>query len=512
MFLVISAIISAFISFRYGLKIKFGPIDDHEIFRFLGSKQEIKLLDIPNILWSKTEIGTWGKTARYRPSYYTIRVLETKIFGANPTLWYGLRLISVALVSYVLTSVALQLAGLKRKPLIAACGVISILTVLSLNSWTEVILRLGPSEFYLVVGYALFLYFLLLNIQKPSFSLYLALFVSLIVVVGSKENGIALLLPFLLLTVYLLQQKVLSRSTASILGFLAVVYSAFVFLGPLIFIKTSGADVYGNKRSISESMKLGLDYIKSSEFQKLFSLVLVILLCTLLQRNHEGESPKFAALVPLISGFFVLQIILEQIFYKGNFGEPRYALITEISKTLLYLIAIFSALGLITDILSKRRLRAVSVSLTLILLSFPATYSNYKTSISNNQKIALSKVESTRTYQEKIESIVQAIDNRSSENVVIQMNNIWDYEPAYAIIKYLQYYSKGSNFYLNLQIPPVQPGLETILLAQLSDYQLNGSEVWNVKPRPTELGSNNFCITFNGAAGVLGVCQTTFGA
>ena len=148
----------------------------------------------------------------------------------------------------------------------------------------------------------------------------------------------------------------------------------------------------------------------------------------------------------------------------------------------------------------------------MLLLSFPATYSNFKTSATGNQKTALSKAESTSEYQEKIKSIVQALVKRSSENVVIQMNNIWDYEPAYAIIQYLQYYGRGANFFLNLQIPPVPPGLETTLLAQLSDFQLNGSKEWNVKPKPVVLGNNNFCIVFNGASAVPEVCEIAYGA
>ena len=184
LFLVVVAAFSAYISFHYALKIKFGPIDDHEVFKFLGPKQQIRWLEIPNILWTKTEVGKWGTSPRYRPSYYTVRVFETKFFGANPTLWYALRLVLVAVVSFLLTSVALQLANLRQKSLIAVCGVISILSLLSLNTWTEIILRLGPAEFYLGVGYAFFLYLLIMNIQKPRPTTFVALAISLFVVAG----------------------------------------------------------------------------------------------------------------------------------------------------------------------------------------------------------------------------------------------------------------------------------------------------------------------------------------
>ena len=178
----------------------------------------------------------------------------------------------------------------------------------------------------------------------------------------------------------------------------------------------------------------------------------------------------------------------------------------------MLLVAIFSTVGLVVDILGTRHLKALAASLAILWFAFPATYSNFKTSATGNQKIALSKAESSSLYQQKIKDIVQALGNRSSENVVIQMNNIWDYEPAYAVIQYLQYYGRGANFFLNLQIPPVPPGLETTLLAQLSDFQLNGSKDWNVKPKPVKLGNNNFCIVFNGATAVPNVCEASYGA
>ena len=140
-----------------------------------------------------------------------------------------------------------------------------------------------------------------------------------------------------------------------------------------------------------------------------------------------------------IGGFLVLQIVLEHIFYMGNLSQLRYTLITDVSKSLLLLIAIFSTVGLVADILVKRRFQALVVSIALLLFSFAATYSNFKNSVIANQNIALINAESTSKFQKDIKNIVQAIDDRSSENVIIQMDSILDYELAYAVIQYLQY-------------------------------------------------------------------------
>ena len=521
LFLTVVAAAATFNSFRYALKIKFGPIDDHEIFKFLGSQRGIRWFDIPNILWNKTEIGKWGTSPRYRPSYYTIRVLETKMFGDNPVLWYGLRIGLVAVVIFLLTSVALQLANLRQPKLKALCGVISILTFLSLNAWRDIILRLGPSEFYLSVGYALFLYLLLLNIQKPKSTTLVALLVSLIVVVGSKENGISLLFPFLLLLLYLVCNQAVPKKIAYFSGLFSVVFVAFIFLGLNKAISRTGADVYGNQRSLAESVQLAVDYIKTSDFLRASSLLLVVLLCALMHRNRHGINSKIQIVAPMFAGFFVLQIVFEHVFYKGNFPVLRYTLVTEISKTLLLLMAVFSAIGLIVDVVSKLTFKTEVACLALLVLLFPTTYSKYDNSVTSNKKVALDNAETTSAYQKKIETIVNALDGNYS-SVVIQLNNIWDYEPASAVIRYLQFYGRNPIFFLNLQIPSVQPGNESALLAQLTEYERYGSELanvtpgpsefGNVKPRPSELGNNNFCVVFYGASGLPDVCRVSYDA
>ena len=90
------------------------------------------------------------------------------------------------------------------------------------------------------------------------------------------------------------------------------------------------------------------------------------------------------------------------------------------------------------------------------------------------------------------------------------------------MIRYLQFYGRNPIFFLNLQIPSVQPGNESALLAQLTEYERYGSEVanvkrgpssfGNVKPRPSELGNNNFCVVFYGASGVPDVCRVSYNA
>jgi hypothetical protein len=73
------------------LSAGWGPIDDHEIVRFLGPDRVLRLAEIPG-LWLDLEPAHPGAFARYRPSYYTVRVLEAFLWGDAPATWYTARI------------------------------------------------------------------------------------------------------------------------------------------------------------------------------------------------------------------------------------------------------------------------------------------------------------------------------------------------------------------------------------------------------------------------------------
>ena len=74
-FLAFSIVVGMFLAGN-NLKAEFGPIDDHEVVNWLGADRKILLSEIPQML-KETELGRFGKYARYRPSYYTLRIGES---------------------------------------------------------------------------------------------------------------------------------------------------------------------------------------------------------------------------------------------------------------------------------------------------------------------------------------------------------------------------------------------------------------------------------------------------
>ena len=74
--LVAGAGVVAYALFGSMLGAKWSPIDDHEIMWFLGPDGRIGWSEIPRVLMTQTEVGHFGGAlARYRPSYYFLRVL-----------------------------------------------------------------------------------------------------------------------------------------------------------------------------------------------------------------------------------------------------------------------------------------------------------------------------------------------------------------------------------------------------------------------------------------------------
>ena len=65
--------------FGVNLNAKMGMIDDHEVVSFLGPDKDIAVGEIPQLL-SKTEVGKWGEALRFRPVYYTLRIVESMSF------------------------------------------------------------------------------------------------------------------------------------------------------------------------------------------------------------------------------------------------------------------------------------------------------------------------------------------------------------------------------------------------------------------------------------------------
>ncbi len=134
---------------------KLGMIDDHEIAMFLGSDGKVSVDEFPKEIL-KTEIGQWGSYLRYRPSYYTLRVLETALWRDDARLWYLSRYLMLV-VSMVL---GYQIMIMYFPQIVSYLFIFYIMTM---PFWPDMLTRLGPSEMYALPAVLLFVYGLIKN-------------------------------------------------------------------------------------------------------------------------------------------------------------------------------------------------------------------------------------------------------------------------------------------------------------------------------------------------------------
>lgn len=504
------SLITSLYFFRSNLKIQLGPIDDHEIVKFLGSDKRLWIWQIPNVLIEDTEVGTYSDFARFRPTYYFFRLLETSAFGVDATSWYLARIILLALVCFFLTSGLMKLISFRNQFVVLLLGTSFILAVCSLTSWQDIVARLGPSEIYLALGFSIFFYLsVLLTLEDFSEKSWLLLCITYVLTLGTKENGIFLSLPFLLLgiTAFLTSTK---RLFVAISLAISVLLSILTSAGWVLGMKSAGGDVYGNTRTIETAqyqILQSLVYLRHSrEFGfAVFAVLLYFFVSWGLQRKWHKSFWYIIAL----QGTLHLIIIGEKIFYNAEMGNLRYAVITQIASLLLIAVSTILVLNVATLVVGSRGYLVNTAVVSLFgLLLLRETIPAAQLGKSNFDLVAENARVGNQYFQNQIAKITQDISETKYDAIVIQISYVWDYEPAYALSQYLEFYGGELPKYLNVVPFPVGPGPETSMLATLNDIAENGEPKWMIEPKKSLVKENNkYCITLNNAPKDSNICD-----
>jgi hypothetical protein len=510
---VFVAILSLFASlyfFRSNLNIELGPIDDHEIVRFLGSDKQLWIWQIPKVLFEDTEVGSYGEGTRFRPTYYFFRLLETSAFGVDATHWYFSRIIMVALVCFFLTAGLTKLIALKNYVVIPFLSASLIFSICSLTSWQDIVSRLGPSEIYLALGLSMFFYLsTLLALDNFSKKTWLTLCITYVLTLGTKENGIFLSLPFLLLGITVFHKSTKKFFIATTFG-VSILFTFLISAGWLLGMKSAGGDVYGNARTVEAAQYQILQSLVSLRHSKEFGFAVftVVLYFVVSWLKTKKWHRSFWYMIAL-QGTLHFMIISEKIFYNSGINNLRYAVITQIASLLLIAVSIILILNVIHLLFGTPRYLLTSIiilvfSLLLLRETVPAT----QLAKSNFDLVAKNARLGGEYFQGLISKTVQDISTTKYDSIVIQISYVWDYEPAYALSQYLEFYGGDLPKYLNIIPFSVAPGIETSLLAGLTNTAKNGSSSWNIEPNKSLIPENkNYCITLNNAPKDTTICD-----
>jgi hypothetical protein len=239
----------------------------------------------------------------------------------------------------------------------------------------------------------------------------------------------------------------------------------------------------------------------------LFVISVIFIHVAALRLTGRALSRNFYFIVAAILSSITI-MAAEQIFYQGDFSILRYAMVTQLLTKLSFALALILALNTIWVFKSsghqKLSIMIPLLAIITVLISSPPV-SSAKSSF--DSVVAQSRV-STEEFQMHLDQISSDTSAKEFSGIVIQINNVWDYEPAYAFSQYLEFYGNGLPRNLLVTEFSVAPGLESKLLAELKDYELNGDSVWLVKPKAQIVsGSLLYCVTINRLAIVGAICS-----
>lgn len=506
-----------------------GLIDDHEIIKFLGKRHAVSFLDVPRILATQTEVGQWGEALRLRPVYYVLRIIETALWGDRAGLWYLTRMTLVAVTAagagfVVLRALYSRQSSTLRLLVAAACGALIGSLALTIPALADIATRLGPSEIYVGAGLVLFAIGTGEVVRAPERTRgWILACLGLVIVVGSKEDGVLLLVPFALLYLCAVQ-KAARRRLVVVLGAVAVVFSLSVALGVAVATARAGADMYGNRPSLANFVGIlpGDPYLLSA-----LACFIIAVIWDISRRGARrpaatrgpfGSLRAAAVRFPysLVAGAALYLALGEAFFYQnyiedGAFAPLRYSYLSDM--------AVISGFATVLAIATRVRLRASALRAALVVLVVAA---GALTPLSANvtwAENARPRSIGWSTYQQVVSSDIRegVADLRAHphSSVLILVGQPSDYERVFALPQYLSFYGAGAPVFLDVAIPAAVANnsrAEADLTHRLEDLARTGKSdsAWRISPASTEDGSSHVvCFSF-GVPRVNPACDSNY--
>jgi len=500
--------------------------DDHEIVRFL-EHGAVSLTDVPGLLMEDTEVGQWGQGSRLRPLYYLFRIIEAAVHGDDAGQWYLMRMLLVALTAFGIGALMLRVL-LRRNPswfLVAVSFAAATLTgilVIALPAWQDIANRLGPSEIYVGIGLALFTIGSHEVWCSPQRALgWLLLFTGCVVTVGSKENGLLLLLPFLLLYLMRFSQSQ-HRALAGALGVLTLVFGGYIVLGLALGTLATDGDVYGNGKALGPFLQVLVNGPYS--YAVLVCFVVALACDVLLGRKRsvaETTSPlgavrsvverwprAAACAVPMY------MVVGEAFFYQnyisgGAFSPLRYALVTQLATLLGCLIA-FAGLVQLGD----RRAGPLSLATLGAVLVVAGSPAGSQISLAATTYRASALVTADTSIAIFNQIIVGARDMKRipAPQVVLLATDPYDYERVFALTRFLAFYGWEEPVYMKVGIPAQPDPYLSQLATELNVMAVKGklTSGWRITPYSgLDPSKPKICFYFRGARVNLQDCASS---
>ncbi len=426
-----------------------GLMDDHEALDWSAPRTPLALRDVPGIIATRTEAGQFGRSPRYRPVYYTLRVLESWAWDGDPARWYFARMVMFALVIAAAAFALWLFAG----PWLAVGGTAFLM---SGWYWRDVWSHLGPAEQYAALGTALVAVgaAMVWRTRAIATGLWLAA-AGTVFAAGCKENFAVLLVPLALAGWH---ARAAHRRAA--LGALAVAGAGAgaVVVAVALGLRHASADIYGT--SLAPTARLWwIHGMPAAAIAALWTAYAVVVLAVK-RREVTGDM----ALVLVV----VTALIGSQATYYApawpRFGS-RYDFPGRLADGLLLVGVCVCVLRWLRSSGRARGARLMEPALALLLLVLAARHRGFPV-----RAAAAANAAATLALRDVLEAARDSIAARPGTAVVIESPGADDAEPSGSVATLLSEVGVRGPYYTSLAAVP--PSSERAVVLTLHGYQV----------------------------------------
>jgi hypothetical protein len=411
-----------------------GLVDDHEIFYFLGGQQHLPFSEIVSTLLGKTEVG--GLEARFRPSYYFLRVLESWAWGRNVHLWYGFHALAFA---FFLGSVWWALSRFLGLMPSALC----MMPIALARFWGSLWGRLGPSEAYAVPAVGLMVLgcceiFFAPSILRRNLGCA-TLTIGTLIAIGAKET----LLPLACFSLFVVSLAVVERRLTVLSGLIAgaitLLVSCLILWIVLKQLAGAGADIYGNSVSPGARIKSTLTLMRpfGAGFIVVAMLAIAVIagwIWGLRKRVSKVEAVGVLGTLCFLLGLFVSQ----EIAYGGSLPTGTRYDFPAMLVPICFVYFIGVVFNLRTREAGKERSAdslalGFAVTITIIFLS-TGGIGGLVRSIDEVE----TNIVKTKEFSAELAAIVSRARMDPAAPIIFEAYGPGAYEPVYSLQRYLQ--------------------------------------------------------------------------
>lgn len=387
-------------------------VDDHEIIKIKSELQNNDLFYVA-LRWVKEDIFN---NTRFRPVYYVVRVLQTKIFGSDFILWslfYGFLCFIALVFSYL---------GMRNFKFSINESIVFLIVVF-VGPQCSVWWRLGPGESLGMTLLSLSFYFMSKPRSNQYYTLNNSLFILFLILASLiKESFIIIIPAFIFLKIWIEKESIWSSLKESLLKNIILLVPLIIMILEIIIILFCVGTGYAGLNSaliekLSASISTFIGFI--STYLNLIIAGVIILFISLFNKKNSYKI-DFSSFI-----FFLLILVPNIILYSGTGMNKRYLLP-----------AAFGLGFFVVTVISRINIKGFfkeNIALTVIVVSFLPNMVK-----STHEAIDFSK-DGFNTNR-LLEAI--PVNNKSEIDALLITDPVYFYELSVSLKTYLFYEKK----------------------------------------------------------------------